>query len=358
MKSYEETVAAMESKFAELAGYAPDEASDLGIRMRVLAGELYSLQSAVEWLKMQAFPQTAQGEPLDLHAQQRGIGRKPALAAQGMLTFRRKAPLWYAAAVPPGTVCSTAGENGARYVTTQAAELPAGELSVTVPAQAQEPGKAGNALAGTVTVLVTMPAAAESVTNESAFTGGTDSEGDSELRARLMQNCSGAPNGTNEAFYREYALQFDGVYSAGVIPKEHGAGTVGVYLGAKNGVPDAQTVAQVQAAMDAVKEINVQVTAAAAQTVPVAVEVAVTPAEGVAAQEAQSACRTAVTEYFEALCVGEAFLTAALGMCLMSTGAIKNYRFNESVCFDRPVARSQLAVCGAVSVGDYAEVQG
>lgn len=357
MRSYEETVAAMENTFASRSGYAPDEASDLGIRMRVLAGELYSLQSALEWLKMQAFPQTAQGEQLELHAQQRGIARKPALAAQGVLTFRRKTPLWYTAVIPQGTICCTAGENGERYVTVQAAELPAGELSVAVPAQAQTAGKAGNALPGTVTVMVTPPAAAESVTNGSAFTGGTDSEGDSELRARLLRSFSGVPNGTNEAFYREYALQFDGVYSVGVIPKENGTGTVGVYLGARGGAPGAQTVARVQAEMDAVREINVRVVVAPAQTVPVAVSVGVTPAPGVSAQEAQAACRAAAAEYFETLCVGDAFLTAALGMCLMATGKIKNYHFDDAVCFDRPVARSQLAVCGAVTVADYAEVR-
>jgi uncharacterized phage protein gp47/JayE len=358
VKSYEETVAAMESAFAQAAGYSPDEASDLGIRMRVLAGEIYSLQNAVEWLKMQAFPQTAQGEQLDLHAQQRGIARKPALAAQGSLTFRRATPLWYDAAIPAGTVCSTGGEAPVRYVTTQAAELPAGALSVQAAAQAETPGKTGNALPGTVTVMVTPPPALESVTNEAAFSGGTDAEGDSELRARLMRNCSGAPNGTNEAFYREYALGFDGVYSAGVLPMEHGAGTVGIYLGARGTVPNEQTVAQVQASVNAVKEINVQATVAAAQTVSVPVDVAVTPAAGVTATEAQQACREAVTDYFENLCVGEAFLTAALGVCLMSTGKIKNYCFNSAVSSDRGIARNQLAVCGTVGVTDYAEVQG
>ena len=59
MKSYDEFVSAMSRTFTSRAGYSPDEASDIGIRIRVLAGELYNLQSNIQWLKQQVFPQTA-----------------------------------------------------------------------------------------------------------------------------------------------------------------------------------------------------------------------------------------------------------------------------------------------------------
>lgn len=346
MDSYESVLSRMNGKFAELAGYSPDDASDIGIRMKVLAGEVYSLNSAVEWLTMQTFAQTAQGEQLDLRAQERSITRKPPVAASGSLTFSRTTPLWYNAAVPAGTVCSTTGDEPVRYVTLEEAVLPQGELNVSVPARAEAGGRAGNAQPGTVTVMVTPPPSMESVTNPAAFTGGEDSESDSELRGRLMQSYSGVSNGTNTFFYREFALQYDGVHSVGVVPRESGAGTVGVYLGGRGAVPPDDVVAQVRTDLGKVREINVSVHVAAAQTVPVNVEVSVVPAENVTNEEAVAAADQAVLDYFSQLAVGEPVIVAAMGAAILATGKAVNYSFSSSVITDRTMGANQLAVCG------------
>ena len=42
MKTYDEIYRSMAEKYAELTSVMPDENSDLGIRLRVLAGEIYS----------------------------------------------------------------------------------------------------------------------------------------------------------------------------------------------------------------------------------------------------------------------------------------------------------------------------
>ena len=87
MRTYEEIVEDMKQSFFGLSGYIPDEASDLGIRMNVLAGEIYNAQTYLEWIKRQVFPQTAQGEYLDYHAQMRGLERKEAVKAVGEVEF-------------------------------------------------------------------------------------------------------------------------------------------------------------------------------------------------------------------------------------------------------------------------------
>lgn len=350
METYETLVARMQERFASLAGYSPDDASDIGIRIRVLAGEIYSLCSAVEWLKRQTFAQTAQGEQLDLRAQERGLDRKPPVAAAGTLTFRRATPLWFSAAVPAGTVCAAAGEEPVRYVTTQEAVLPQGELSVSVPARAESGGRAGNTQPGTVTVLVTPPPSLESVTNEAAFTGGEDAESDSELRARLMQSYAGVSNGVNASFYREFALRYDGVHSVGVAERESGPGTVGVYLGGRGGAPSEEVVARVRADLDRAREINVAVHTAAAQTVPVPVEAVVIPSGNVAPEEVTAAAEEAVRGYFDEMAVGEPVIVAAIGVRLLATGKIKNYAFSSSVTRDTPVSANQLAVCGTLKL--------
>ena len=49
METYEEILGRMQGTFEELAGYPADDASDIGIRLRVLAGEVYSLTAAMDW---------------------------------------------------------------------------------------------------------------------------------------------------------------------------------------------------------------------------------------------------------------------------------------------------------------------
>ncbi|NLG92313.1 MAG: baseplate J/gp47 family protein [Clostridiales bacterium] len=356
MYSYNQILTAMKEKFTSLSGYSPDDASDIGIRMKVLAGEVYSLCSAVEWLKMQTFAQSAQGEQLELRAQERGLTRKQSVAASGSLTFQRSTALWYNAVIPAGTVCSTAGENPVRYVTTQEGILQSGELSVTVPAKAEKGGRSGNTEAGTVTQMVTPPPALETVTNPVPFRGGMDSESDSELRSRLMQSYASISNGTNAAFYRECAMKYDGVYSVGVVPRERGAGTVGVYLGGRGGAPSPDIVSQVQKELDELREVNVDVAVSAAQTVEVNISVYVTPADNVPFEEAKTACEQAIRRYFEDLSVGEPVILAALGVHIFSTGKIKNYVFDNAVITDKKMAPSQLAVCGTVQIGPHAGV--
>lgn len=356
MYYYDEIITRMKDQFTALAGYSPDDASDIGIRMKVLAGEVYSIFSAVDWLKMQTFAQSAQGEQLDLRAQERGLERKQPLAATGSIEFKRSEPLWYNAAIPLGTVCSTAGENPARYITTQEAILQSGQLSVTVPAKAEQGGRVGNTQPATITVMVTPPPAINSVTNAMAFVGGEDQEGDSELRSRLMQSYASISNGTNAAFYRECALKYDGVHSVGIVPREKGAGTIGIYLGGRGGVPSADVIAKVQSGLNQLREVNVDVTVAAAQTVAVNIEVAVTPADNVGTQDANTACMQAIGAYFDALAVGEPFIVTALGVQILSTGKIKNYLFASSVTFDQKMNENQLAVNGTVHIGYYTGV--
>ena len=221
-ETYEAILERMENRFQELAGFSPDDASDIGIRLKVLAGEIFSAYTNLSWLQRQVFPQTAQGTYLDYHAQQRGLQRKPALPSQGILQFSRETALPYDAVIPEGTVCAVSGENGVRFVTTRRAVLKAEEFSVSVPAQSEEGGQAMNAAAGAIQVLVTPPPGITAVTNPNGFTGGADGETDDGLRERILESYRSIPNGTNSAFYREFVLQYDEIYSASVVPRARG----------------------------------------------------------------------------------------------------------------------------------------
>lgn len=337
----------MQQKFEELSGYSPDDASDIGIRLKVLAGEIYSICAAMDWLKTQTFAQTATDAQLEMRAQERGLFRKPAAAASGALTFGRSTALWFNVTIPEGTVCASSGTGAARYVTTQDATLPQGSLTVSVPAAAEEAGAAGNANSATVTVMVTPPASIETVTNTAAFTGGEDAESDDSLRARLLSSYAAPANGTNAAWYRQAATACDGIHSAGVVPRANGVDTVAVYLGGKGAAPSAAQVQAVADMLNAAKEINVDVTVQAAQTV--AADVTCTVENDGAATDAAmvTACRQAILDYFGGLAVGEAVVLSAMTAKLFATGLISDCSFSTA---GRAMAANQLAVIGALTV--------
>lgn len=50
-ETYESILSRMQDRFQELAGFPADDASDIGIRLKVLAGELFSACTNLDWLK-------------------------------------------------------------------------------------------------------------------------------------------------------------------------------------------------------------------------------------------------------------------------------------------------------------------
>ena len=62
--TYEEIYNRMKQTYETERGDTVDEASDIAIRLRTLAGEIYNMQSSLEWTKRQFFAATATGESL------------------------------------------------------------------------------------------------------------------------------------------------------------------------------------------------------------------------------------------------------------------------------------------------------
>ena len=152
MKTYDEILEAMSEKYEELSGVKPSENSDTGIRLRVLAGEIYALYARLDYLERESFYATADGEYLDRHAEQYGLKRKAADKAKGSITFTIGEALDYILNIPAGVVCG-AGDS-LRYVTTDGCRISPGSLSTTAPAEAEEGGEEYNCPSGTVTVGV------------------------------------------------------------------------------------------------------------------------------------------------------------------------------------------------------------
>lgn len=357
-ETYESILSRMQGRFQELAGFQADDASDIGIRLKVLAGEIFSAYTNLDWLQRQVFPQTAQGSQLDYHAQQRGIQRKSAVCSQGMLEFSREAALLYDVTIPEGTVCATSQEGGQRFLTTRKGILKAGDFSVSVPAASEEGGAGANAAAGTVKVLVTPPPGVTAVTNRGAFTGGADGETDQELRERILESYRNIPNGTNSAFYREFALQYDGVYSASVSPRARGAGTVDVYVASKGDVPGSDLITRIQNDLNAVKEINVDVQVQGAQKVSVDIILYLVPKAGYDYSELKPLAEQALRDYMAGLSIGESvYMTKATAVVYGVEGVEKAWP-EPLLCHDVAIQENQLAVAGTIGTSPQTEENG
>ena len=347
MKTIDEIYREMLACFGEETGLEPREGTDLSARMYALAAQVYALYVQADWVTRQAFPQTAEGEYLDYHAQLRSLERKPALPAQGTVRFTAGEAAQSDRSIPQGTVCMTAGL--VRFATTQAAVLPAGELTVDVPVQALEPGTAGNVSAQTVVSMAVAPMGIASCTNPQAFAGGADGEGDEELRARVLDTFRRLPNGANAAFYEQGALSFDQVAAATVIPRPRGVGSVDVIVSTLAGTPGEELLEQLQDHFDQRREIAVDVQVKAPTPVTVNVAVQVKAKGGWDKTQVLDQVEEALEGWFDGKLLGQDVLLARLGSLIYGCDGVENYTISAPTA-DLAVDADELPVLGTLSV--------
>ena len=331
METTKQILDRMEAAFEEEAGFSPRQVSDTGLRLRVLAGELTRLRAEVLWLRRQAFPQTATGEWLDRHGEARGVTRRLTHYAQGELTFSRGIPLSFDLELPAGQVCASTGNNAAEFVTTQTGVLPAGELTLTVPARAVLPGVDGNVVAGKVTVMIDAPEGFQYVNNPTAFTGGSDAESDDLFRARVLAAYAVPATAANAALYRSLALSVEGVASVQVVPRFNGAGTVKVYVWGTQGLPDQTLLDKVQAVLDDQREPAVAVTVVSANPSNRTVDLRLRLEDGADADRALQAVTEAITRWFAARQIGDPLYLTQLTRVVLDAAPVLQVEWPASM---------------------------
>mgnify|MGYP003345452043 CR=1 FL=1 len=151
---------------------------------------------------------TSNGSDLDSWMADYNLTRLPAVGATGLVTFSRYTAT-AEAVVPVGTVLQTADGTQryvvvadsaqAHFVTSRNAYvLPPFVSSLQAAIQAVEPGSAGNAVAGAISVIGQSLPGVDTVTNAAGLTNGADAEGDVAFRARFknyLQSLSKATKG-------------------------------------------------------------------------------------------------------------------------------------------------------------------
>lgn len=344
MKTVEELYSDMQADFTARTGMEITLGGDLSARLYAAAAQIYALYVQADWVNRQCFPQTAQGEYLDHHAQLRALERKTAARAQGTVRFFGDASSTMDRSIPAGTVCLTSGL--VRFETTQDAVMSAGASRVDVLAQAVEPGSSGNVIAGSIRSLSAAPAGITGCTNPQAMIGGADEEDDEHLRRRILDSFLRLPNGANSAFYEQSALSFDEVAAAAALPRNRGAGTVDVVVATTQGIPDQSLLEQLNKHFRERREIAVDVCVLAPEPVAVDVRVQVESAD---MEQATVQIQQALTEWFSGQRLGQNVLRAKLGSLIFGLDGVDNYTLSAPAA-DISVGKAQLPVLGTVTV--------
>lgn len=323
MMTIDEIYGQMVQVFQQETGVTLAGDGDMAVRLYAVAAQVYALYVQADWVNRQCFPQTAEGEYLDLHAQLRGLERRAAVAAVGILRFEMEQAANADLTIPAGTVCMTAGL--IRFETTEAAVLRAGETAVEAPAVAVEPGAAGNVAAGTIRAMSVAPVGISQCTNPEGFSGGLDAESDDELRERVLETFRRMPNGANAAFYEQGAMSFPQVAAASVISRPRGIGSVDVVVSTPSGVPDSELLKELQAYFEARREIAVDVLVRVPQVREVDVAIQVQTEVNRDAETVRQAVEQAIRSWFDGRRLGQNILRAKLGQLVFAVEGVENY---------------------------------
>ena len=322
MKTIDEIYGEMLARFQSETGMEASGSGDLAVRLYAVAAQVYALYVQEDWVARQCFPQTAAGEYLDLHAELRGVTRREAVCAQGVLRFQTDEAATADWEIPAGTVCMTAGL--VRFETEETGVIRTGETSTDIPARAVEPGLGGNVAAGSIVTMSVPPVGVSRCINPDPFTGGLDAEDDEELRERVLETYKRLPNGANAAYYRQEAMSFEEVVEAVVIPRARGIGTVDVVVATAAGTPDSELLEALTVYFEERREIAVDVSVLAPEIKTVDVTVRVAPQEGVAAQDAVAAAEEAIRNAFDGRMLGKSVLRAGLGNLAFEAEGVAN----------------------------------
>lgn len=335
MYSYEEILDKMVKKYEQLAGFSINRESDIMIRLRVLAGELYNSFCAVEFVKRQMFVSGASGEYLDNHALTRGIYRKSGAKAKGEVTFSLSSAIDSDIVIDEGTVVSTTGAQVLSFQTINQVVLKAGTVSVKAEVVATKEGADHNVMKNTVCVMVTPPLYVDSVINEMYFTGGADKESDEELRNRVISSYKDISNGTNDVYYRRLAQSVEGVYSSSVVSGVRGPGTINIYImgKGKNQVTKDQ-IDMVQELVDKNRELNVDALVLYASPRDVFITFSLEVFEGYDFEQVCEDVKEKITDFVDELGVSKPLLLSELGDVIFHTQGVKNYNFLQPYSSD------------------------
>ncbi|SUT89774.1 Uncharacterized homolog of phage Mu protein gp47 [[Actinobacillus] rossii] len=195
--------------------------SVLSVLNRIQAALSAGEHKHVDWLAKQIIPTTADEEYLLEYCAYKGIFRKTASAATGVLTIDMVTD----AEIEVGTSWEDTS-SGLIFVATQTSQVTAGTADINVECETK--GLNGNLAEGTNLTLTNAVLGVKPTATVKKLSGGADIETLASLLARLIYRVQYPPAGGADHDYVRWAKEVAGVTRAWCFPRYYGGGTVGV----------------------------------------------------------------------------------------------------------------------------------
>ena len=322
MYSTEEIYAQMMGSFSEKTGMELRDSCDLAVRMYAVATQIEGLYHQANWAVTQCFPQTAQGKHLEYHAQMRGLERKQAEHATGVLRFFGTEGQTVSRIIPIGSVAMTAGL--IRFETIKEGVLTPDCLYADIPARAVAPGETGNISSLAVVAMSDAPVGIEKCSNIDSFGGGMEMEDDTLLRQRIMDSLRRLPNGANVAYYEQEALSYEGVAAVRVLPRHRGIGTVDIVVTDADGLATQGLLDELSAYFELRREIATDVVVRNPSTISVDVSVELSVAIGHSVDDVKQRVNAHLTSWFDGTRLGKPVLQVELSSLVFTCLGVEN----------------------------------
>jgi len=283
------------------------------------AGVVQWIQSLIVTLLVTIRASTCSGDDLDTWLADFSFSRIGAVAATGAVTFARYTASYQALILVGQEIQTTDGTqtytvttdtSNAAYDATQAGYvIAAGVASVTVPVTAETAGSAGNASAGTITVISGGIQYVDTVTNADSFTNGSDKETDSAVLGRFREWLASLSKGTREAIGYAISSMQTGVSYSLVENEDYNGNTKRGYFYAVvddgSGAPTSTFIASANNAIDAVRGFTIEFNVFAPSQLIAAVSMVLTVSSGATKSEVITLVQTAINTYISGLSLGD-----------------------------------------------------
>jgi uncharacterized phage protein gp47/JayE len=304
--------------------------------IEIVAYFIYLFYELLEKIFLNVFAATATGSWLDSKCKDVGISRTSATKATGYFTFARETAENTNIKIAAGKIIKTATTSSGKQYSFVVAEdtiLPANSTSVKVLVNSNGTGTAYNIASGTSLSLATPIDGIDSVTVEDGWltTYAEDEESDDDLRDRYTLKWT-ASNSGNKAYYKELALEVEGVKDVNVITVSAGAINV-VITSTAGGTASSDLITSVQTVLNNNLLFDgVTVTAVAAAVVSHALNITLS-CYSLTDTEANfiSEIRNAISTYISAnITIGKDFVPGKLAAYLYNNySEIKNIVFSD-----------------------------
>lgn len=283
------------------------------------AGVVQWIQQLIVNLLVTTRAATCSGSDLDSWMADYSFYRLSASQSVGIVTFSRFTAT-NQAFIPIGTVVTTTDgtqqytvvadtTNPAYSASLGGYTVAANVVSINVSVQANTAGSAGNALAGTVTVISGGIQYIDTVTNNANFTGGADSESDDDFRARFVLWVSSLSKATKAAIGYAISSMATGVSYTLTENQDYSRNVKNGYFYAVvddgTGAPTSTFLSSAYNAIDAVRPFTVTFGVFAPVVVTANVVMTLTVDASAVRSSVVTLVQTAVQSYINSLSLGQ-----------------------------------------------------